>query len=505
MYLDGHGPLFQQVYRAIRDAIVSGRFTSGARLPPTRLLADDLGVSRATVLLAYEQLAAEGYVGGRRGSGTYVQGAAATPAAAPRRREAGGSRPRLGRLAAALVAHRRPPLESGYAPTRPALRWDFRYGLPSLEEFPLETWQRCVGRAARHAPARAYDYGPPQGSPALRAALAEYLGRSRNVLCAPEQLVVVTGSQQGIDLAARLLLDPGARAVVEEPGFEGARNAFLACGATLAPVAVDAEGLDPAALPDAARLALVTPSHQYPLGGTLSWTRRAALLGWAARTGAWVIEDDYDGEYRFDGRPVPPLKALDADDRVLYLGTFSKVMFPALRLGYLVLPPTLVEAFARAKLLADGGSPRLEQEALAEFVASGAFARHVRRSRARNGERRAALLGAIGDFLGDRVAVCGANAGLHAVLWVRGVPGRSAGALARRAAEAGVGIYPVTPYYLTPPGRAGFILGYGALRTADIRAGIARLARVLDEAPREEMRRGRRRDQAAGSRAGDAA
>jgi GntR family transcriptional regulator/MocR family aminotransferase len=494
MYLDGRGPLFQQVYRAIRDAIVAGRFPSGTRLPPTRGLAADLAVSRATVLLAYEQLAAEGYVGGRRGSGTYVQGAAVPAARAlPRRGAGGGSRPRLGGLAAALVAHRRPPLESGYAAGRPPLRWDFRYGMPSLADFPLETWQRCVGRAARHAPAHAYDYGPPQGSPALRTALAGYLGRSRGVPCGAEQLVVVTGSQQGIDLAARLLLEPGAIAVVEEPGFEGARNAFLASGATLAPVAVDAEGLEPAALPDAARLALVTPSHQYPLGGSLSWTRRAALLAWAARTGAWVIEDDYDGEYRFDGRPLPPLKALDADDRVLYLGTFSKVMFPALRLGYLVLPPALVEAFARAKLLADGGSPRLEQDALAEFVASGAFERHVRRSRARNGERRAALLAAIRDFLGDRVTVCGANAGLHAVLWVRGASGRSAGVLARRAAAAGVGIYPITPYYLTPPGQAGFILGYGALRPADIRAGVARLATVLDETLREGRPRGRRR------------
>jgi GntR family transcriptional regulator/MocR family aminotransferase len=212
----------------------------------------------------------------------------------------------------------------------------------------------------------------------------------------------------------------------------------------------------------------------------LSWTRRASLLAWAGRHAAWVVEDDYDGEYRFDGRPVPPLKALDADDRVLYLGTFSKVMFPALRIGYLVLPRTLVEPFRRAKLLADGGSPRLEQEALAEFITRGAFERHVRRSRQRNGERRAVLLEALHERLGDRVTVAGANAGLHVVAWVRGVPGRAAGGLARRAAEAGVGIYPITPYYLTPPAQAGFILGYSGLAAADIRAGIARLARVLE-------------------------
>lgn len=480
MFLDGQGLLFHQVYRAIRDAIVGGRFAVGSRLPPTRSLATELGVARATVLLAYDQLAAEGYLVGRRGSGSYVQGAAPAPAAPPAPLTS-GERPRIGRLATALLERRRLPLESAYAAGREPLRWDFRYGLPSMADFPLATWRRCLGRCARRAGARAFDYGPPQGSPALRTALADYLGRSRGVHCTPEQIVIVGGSQQGIDLAARLLVDRGDRVVVEEPGFEGARNALVARGAALRPVAVDDEGLDPAALPRAGvRLVATTPSHQYPLGAVMSWTRRVALLAWARRTGAWILEDDYDGEFRFDGRPVPPLKALDAGEHVLYLGTLSKVMFPALRIGYLVLPAALVEAFARAKVLADGGGPRLEQEALAEFVASGAFERHVRRSRQRNGERRAALLDALGRHLGDRVVVRGANAGLHVVAWVPTMPGRAAGAFARRAAAAGVGIYPITPYYLTPPATAGFILGYSGLGLADIRAGVARLAGVFD-------------------------
>lgn len=478
MYLDGKGPLFRQVYRAIRDGIVAGRFAVGARLPPTRALAAELDVSRATVLLAYEQLAAEGYLAGRQGAGTYVQGGASARTPLPRAPAARATAPRLGRSATALLARRRLPLESAYASARPRLRWDFRYGLPSLGDFPLEAWRRCLGRAARRAPAAAYDYGPPQGSPALRAALAGYLGRSRGVSCTPEQIVIVTGSQQGIDLAARVLLDAGDAVVVEEPGFEGARNAFLARDAVVEAIPVDDEGLDPAALRNG-RLVLVTPSHQYPLGSVMPWTRRAALLAWAGRRGAWVVEDDYDGEYRFDGRPLPPLKALDADERVLYLGTFSKVMFPALRIGYLVLPEALVEPFARAKVLADGGSPRLEQEALADFLASGAFERHVRRSRARNGARRAALLRALEEHLGDRAVVRGANAGLHVVLWVRGVPGRAAGALARRAAASGVGIYPITPHYVTPPADAGFILGYSGLGVREIRTGVARLADVL--------------------------
>jgi GntR family transcriptional regulator/MocR family aminotransferase len=478
MYLDGNGPLVLQVYRAIRDGIVQGRFAVGERLPPTRTLAHEHRVSRATVLLAYEQLAAEGYLAGRQGSGTYVQGPVSAEPQRRAVRRSAHTPGRVGRLARSLTAWRRLPLESGYVSGRPTLRWDFRYGLPSLDDFPLESWRRCLRRAARRPSPRVYDYGPPGGSDALRAALADYLGRSRGVVCAPEQILMVTGSQQGIDLCARLLIDPGEPVVVEEPGFEGARNAFLARDATLVPIAVDDEGLDPDALPPA-RLALATPSHQYPLGGVLSWTRRAALLAWAGRHAAWVIEDDYDGEYRFDGRPVPPLKALDADDRVIYLGTFSKVMFPSLRIGYLVLPGALVEPFTRAKVLADGGSPRLEQEALAEFIASGAFERHVRRSRLRNGERRAVLLEALRARLRGRIDVAGANAGLHVVMWVRGAAGRSAGAIARRAAGAGVGIYPITPHYVTPPAEAGFILGYSGLAVRDIRAGVDRLARVL--------------------------
>lgn len=479
--LDRRGPLFQQVYRALRDAIVAGTFAPATRLPPTREVAAELGVARSTVLLAYEQLAAEGYVCGRQGSGTYVQGGPRAPSAPPRsgRRAA----PRLSRLGGALTAGRRLPIESSYVAGRRSLRWDFRYGMPSLEEFPLETWQRCLGRTVRRAPRRAYDYGAPQGSPALRGALAAHLGQVRGVPCTAEQIVIVSGSQQGLDLVARVLIDPGDRVVIEEPGYEGARHAFLAAGARLAPTPVDAEGMNPGSLPDA-RLAFVTPSHQYPLGGVLSWTRRAALLAWAARCRAWIVEDDYDGEYRLDGPPIPPLKTLDADERVLYLGTFSKVMFPALRIGYLVCPPALVDVVTRMRLVADGGSPQLEQDALADFIDRGAFARHVRRSRVRTADRRRVLIEALAEHLGDRVVVCGANSGLHIVVWVRGAPARSAGGIARRAAEAGVGIYPVTPYYLTPPREAGFILGYGAMRTGDIRDGIARLATVLTQSLR---------------------
>lgn len=477
MVLDGDGPRYGQVYRALRAAILDARFPAGTRLPATRILASELRVSRTTILMAYEQLIAEGYAAGRAGSGTYVQAGVVVSTPLPAARAA---RPvRLGPLGESLLASRRLPLESGYLTRRAPLPWDFRYGMRSLSDFPLESWQRCLGRTARRAGQRVFDYGPPQGAPALRTALADYLGRVRGVRCAAEQIVIVTGSQQAFDLAARVLLGTGEAVVVEEPGYEGARRAMELAGARVTAVAVDDAGLDTASLPPA-RLAIVTPGHQYPLGGVMSWSRRAAILEWARGADAWIIEDDYDGEYRFDGPPLPPLKALDAEQRVLYLGTFSKVMFPALRIGYLVLPPALVDVFARAKLVADGGSPQLEQLALADFIARGAFARHVRRSRAQAAARRTALMDAIAMHLGDRVVVSGANAGLHVVVWLPRVRGRLTGQIARRAAEAGVGIYPVTPYYTVSPRRAGFILGYGSMPLRDIPRGIAHFAAVLD-------------------------
>ncbi len=480
--LDGDGPLFRQLYRALRAGIVDGVVPPGTRLPATRALATELGLSRTTVLLAYEQLAAEGYLDGRHGSGSFVQ-AVAAPAGASRApatlTPAEPSTPRLSPFGTFLTDGRSRPIFSSYVSGRPRLPYDFRYGAPSLHDFPVQIWQRCLGRRARRASAAYYDYGHPQGSAALRAALAGYLLRGRGVRCAPEQILIVSGSQQGLDLAARLLLAPADTAVVEDPGYEGARRALLAAGARLVLVPTDADGLDVDALArDArrARLAHVTPSHQYPLGGVMPYPRRVALLAWAARTGAYVLEDDYDGEYRFGGRPLDALKALDDGERVIYVGTLSKVMFPALRIGYLVLPPALVEPFARAKLLADGGSAFLEQEALADFIASGAFERHIRRSRAWNGERRAALLRAVDEHLGDRVRVEGANAGLHVVAWLRGLSHRHGRDLVQRAAALGVGVYPVTPYYAAPPAGLGLLLGYGALQPRSIATGIARLA-----------------------------
>ena len=475
-------PLHAQLYRALRAAILRGELGPGARLPSTRALAADEGLARNTVLRAYDQLLGEGYVVGRRGSATCV--AAEIPddvaeiarvAERPRRRPVVA---RLSRWGARL------PVPPSWAASERGLAYDFRYGRPPFGDFPHATWARLLARRARAAGVRDLDYGEPAGLPALRAAIAAYVGRARAVDCRPEQVVVVHGTQQGLDLVARVLLDAGDRVLIEEPHYSGARRILEAAGARLVAVPVDREGFDVGRAGRAAaraRLAYVTPSHQFPTGVVMTLPRRLALLAWAERAGAWVVEDDYDSEYRYGGRPVESLQGLDRAGRVIYLGTFSKVMFPALRLGYLVLPPVLVGPCTTAKALADTGSPGLEQRALADFIAAGHFERYLRRTRTRNRERRAALLAAVAKHLGDRVEVAGANAGLHVLLWVRGKPATETPRIVARAAREGVGVYAPDPFYLGRPPGAGLVLGYASLDEDAIREGIRRLARALGD------------------------
>jgi GntR family transcriptional regulator/MocR family aminotransferase len=471
-------PLHAQLYRALRAAILHGELAPGTRVPSTRALAADEGVARNTVLRAYDQLLGEGYPVARHGSATRV--AAGVPADVgaiaghgPRRR---GTRPTKPRLSA---YGRRLPLEvPSWTPSHPSLPYDFRYGRPSFEDFPAETWNRLLARRARAASARARDYGDPSGLPELRAAIADYVTRARAVACRPEQVVVVHGAQQGLDLIARVLVDPGDRVVLEEPHYPGARRAFAAAGARLVAAPVDADGLrlEPSVR---AQLACVSPSHQFPTGAVMTLSRRIALLAWAERTRAWIVEDDYDSEYRYAGRPIESLQGLDHAGRVLYLGTFSKVIFPSLRLGYLVLPDPLVRPFTAAKALADTGSPGLEQGALADFLAGGHFVRHLRRTRARNRARRAALLAALAAHLGDRVEILGADAGLHLFLRLRGVPAARESGIVRRAAALGVAVYGAAPYYLGKPSGAGLLLGHAALDESAVDAGVRRLSRAL--------------------------
>ena len=389
-------PLFRQIYTRLRDAVLDGTLPGGHRLPSARTLAGDLGVSRNTVEAAFSQLVAEGFVTRRVGAGSYVARAVPEPDRRPRR-------PRGAPNAAARTAVPAPPpalsargrlLATAGAGVEAASPRVFAPCVPSLEDFPVQTWNRLVARRARRAGHELLSKADPAGYRPLREAVAAHLGAARGVRCEWRQVVVLTSTQQAMDLAARLALDPGDQAWIEDPGYLGARAALRAAGAQTVPVPVDAEGLDVSAgeaLAPRARLAYVTPSHQYPLGATLSLARRLQLLNWAGRAGAWILEDDYDSEFRFAGRPLAAVQGLDTEGRVLYAGTFNKVMFPSLRLAYLVVPPALVDAFVAARALSDGCPPALTQAALADFIEQGHFAAHVRRMRAIYQERRDAL------------------------------------------------------------------------------------------------------------------
>jgi GntR family transcriptional regulator/MocR family aminotransferase len=473
----------QRICEAIKGQIASGQLGPGTRLPSTRALAAEWGVSRTTVTAAYEQLIAEGYLETRQGARTQVaQGLGLAPAL-PGRAGLSGRPDWLSAYGQRLAEFDLP-----IVPDEGRMVADFRYGDLAAADFPMLAWRKAVtGALLRRQPR--LRYGDPCGSPDLRAALQGYLWRARGLLCEAEQIIVVNGSQQGLDLCARLLLDPGDQVVMEDPGYALARQVFLAAGAEVVPVAVDREGLRTDGLP-AARLVYATPSHQFPLGGVLSAARRRELLVWAQHTGAHVIEDDYDSEYRFDIAPIPPLQALDDAGRVIYLGTVSKTLSPTLRLGYLVIPMRLAEAFAKAKRLTDRHAPGLEQEGLADLIGSGAYERHVRRVRRRNGERRAALLAALSATRGSAATVVGADAGLHVVVWLKRVPMAREDALIARAHAAGLGLYPVTPLYAPAsaaarPDTAGLVMGYASLDEQAIKRGVRMLKEVLETFPAE--------------------
>lgn len=489
--LDGEGPLHRQAYRGLRQAILEGQLAPGSRLPSTRHLAAETRLARNTLLQAYEQLVAEGYAITRHGAGTFVAEAVPVPPparASPARERGVSKAPRLAAYAQRLRrAASGTPLS--WAPRRPRLRYDFRYGEPSHADFPRATWARCVGRAARQAGPGSTGYAPPGGDPALREALCGYLARARGISCTPEQVAVVYGSQQALDLIARLLVDPGDPALIEEPHYPGLRLALEVAGARVTGVPVDARGIDVDVLDtERARLLCVTPSHQFPLGGALPVPRRLRVLEWARRNDAVVVEDDYDSEFRYAGRPLEALRSLDREDRVAYVGTVSKVMFPSLRIGYVVLPEWLRELFLSAKSLVDTGAATLEQRALAEFIEAGHFERHLRRTRKRNQLRRATLEAAIEAELGDEVELVGEDAGLHVALWLRGRGHREAEALRRRAREREVAVYPLRDCYLRAPRRAGWLLGFAGLSPDEIRVGVARLAEVLRESPKRHRR-----------------
>lgn len=468
----------RQIYEALRDQILDGAFGTDGPLPSSRAMALELGVSRTTVTAAYEQLLAEGFIDVRRGARPRV-----APAVVDRGGQAGSpGRARPIRLSAYGKRVRAVPPYLDRGPDQPIA--DFRYGDLAPSDFPERTWKRAMNAAMAQRPER-LSYDDPRGSRRLRMALQGYLWRARTLRCDLEQIIVVNGSQQGLDLCARLLLDPGDRFVIEDPCYAMARHIFEGTGASPVPIAVDRDGLDVERLAGvAARLAYVTPSHQFPLGGVMPVSRRHQLLEWARRHDAYVIEDDYDSEYRYDIKPVPPLRGLEDSGSVIYLGTISKTLSPALRIGYLVAPPDLQDVFATAKRLTDRHSPLTEQEALASLIESGAYERHVRRARRLNGERREALLNALRLELADTIAIDGADAGLHIVVWFRDLPASAEAGVIEAARRAGVGVHAIAAFYGKRPGaarpdRAGLVMGYAALDGRQIERGVRRLAEAV--------------------------
>ena len=466
------GPLFQQIYNGLRKAILSGAFQRGQKLPSTREVAEQLGISRTVVLLAYDQLLAEGFTVGRSGSGTYVSADVNVRRSTRAEESAKLSLSRFGSSAAAAWSR----MTFAQSST-PSLPYDFVYGRSDLETFPFEMWRRMLLRCARRAPVSELDYGPAAGNVALKEAIATHLLRSRAVICDPSQVLVVNGSQQALDLIARVLIERGDRVAIEDPSYQGTREVLRAAGVRLLPVAVDHDGLDPDRLPASARAAFVTPSHQFPTGAILPLARRLALLDWAKRKSAVIVEDDYDGEFRYEGQPLESLQGLDREGRVIYIGTFSRTVFSSLRIGYLITPRRLVPAFTAAKWLCDRHTATLDQETLAEFIASGMYERYLRRVRRRNAARREVLLEALHTDLRDRVDVTGDGAGAHVVLWPK--HRISEDSVTASAAAQGVRVYGISGYFLRKSSRTGILLGYSRMKETAIREGIRRLGKVL--------------------------
>ena len=479
--LDGNGPRYAQITRALRQMIQQGRLAFEARLPPTRELARDIGCSRNIVLLAYEQLVLEGYLVTRQGAGTFVSPAWPTrrerPRTEPARRPPDVMRlSRRGRRSVEIAERMRPRMSP-----RQGLPINFIFGL--CEPDPRV---RARLRSAFHAAIRAeaFRYGPPAGDPELRQQIADRIRAARGIESTPDQIVVTSGTQQALDICVRLFLDPGDLVVVEDPGYVAAHAVFAAAGATLIRVPVDAHGLDPARLPrdkGRVRAVYVTPSHQFPTGAVMPVARRHALLAWARQQGAYVIEDDYDGEFRYIGRPIAALAGLDPLAGVIYCGTFAKSLFPALRLGYLAVPPDLARAVASGKWLCDMGSSALLQRTLAQLMATGEYDRHIRRMQKRYRERRQALLGAVARHFGAKAHVEGSAAGLHVVVWFPGLRPDCVPALVDAAVARGVGVYPIADHATRPLRRGGLVLGYGLTDVAQIQRGIKALADAYRE------------------------
>jgi GntR family transcriptional regulator/MocR family aminotransferase len=475
-------PMYRQLYDWFQQAIVGGQLRPGQAVPSSRSLAAELQISRIPVFNAYEQLCAEGYLETFVGAGTRVARSIPDDELRPargkelqtsRRALAGANTRRKSRRTAALTKTAPQPWLNTFGA--------FRVSLPALDHFPIEAWSKLVARHSRALHWQTMAYGDAMGYAPFREAIAEYLSTVRGVRCQASQILVTTGSQQALQICAHVLLDQGDLVAIEDPGYPGARLAFRASGAQLIGIPVDDEGVQVGELirsQDSVRAVYITPSHQYPLGVTMSATRRMQLLNWAARKGKWIIEDDYDSEYRFGSRPIVSLQGLDNHGRVVYIGTFSKVLFPAIRLGYVVVPEDLVPAFSAYRDAADIFPSTLYQAVVTDFIREGHFARHIRRMKMLYTERRNWLVQVLNAELGRTLQVVGSEAGMHlAALLPRGVDDS---VIASRAAERGISAMPLSSCYLHHAKRKGLILGYGATNEHQTKQAIRVLKTIME-------------------------
>jgi GntR family transcriptional regulator/MocR family aminotransferase len=469
-------PLYRQIYDAFREAIADRNLGAGQQVPSTRALASELGISRIPVLIAYSQLLAEGYFEGRSGTGTFVA------SSMPEQLTLVGNRtaPTKTRLGPRPVSNR-----SKLLPRFKLAPWLVGWGAFSLaqlalEQFPFEVWCSLVMRHSRHVRISSLHFSDPMGSTDFRETVAEYLRTARGVSCDASQIMVVSGSQQALEVSARVLLDPDNSVWMEEPGYRLAHQAMRMAGCRLIPVPVDNEGLSVDAgieLCRRARAAYVTPSHQFPLGATMSGSRRIQLLEWAQSSGSWIIEDDYDSEYRYGDMPIASLQGLDRNSRVIYIGTFSKTLFPSLRVGYVVIPPDLVDRFVAVRHAMDMYPPHLYQAVIADFIKEGHFSRHIRRTRLVYSERRKVLVEAIGNEFGSSLQLLGANAGIHLVAVLpKALNDRE---IALRAARENLWLWPLSPAYLTKNAPQGFILGFGSTAAHEIPNRVRQMRKIV--------------------------
>jgi GntR family transcriptional regulator / MocR family aminotransferase len=477
-------PLYKQLYERLRGEILAGQLERGARLPSTRTLASELGVARTTTVLAYKQLLLEGYLESRVGQGTVVARSLPATLFHEQTDKTPSSRTDTGKTSSIRLASRVRPLKEMPYPKRieELAGGAFRGGEPALDLFPYEVWARLIARRARQSLREFAHYQPPAGYYPLREAIAAQVGITRGVRCVPEQIILTAGSQGAFDLAARTLLNPGEAVWLENPGYFGVRGAFLAAGARLVPVPVDGQGLvveiGRQRGPEA-RLVSTTPSHQFPTGVTMSLRRRMILLDWARQAGAWILEDDYDSEYRSSGRPLEALQGLDHAGRVLYIGTFSKVLFPSLRLGYLVAPTELIESLLTMRRFLDVHLPMLEQMALFDFLNEGYFARHLRHMLQQYSQRRDLLYRELRTYLGGLLEVHAPEAGLNLVGWLP--PDKDDQRAAKLAAQVGIEVMAISTFSLEPLPRGGLLFGYAGTDEEAIPPGVKKLAAALEQ------------------------